>query len=555
MNVLCHGIPFCCDWTPLERYCGRHDIRSIGNHPSCRYRYDFHTERWPDILRRIQREWSPELVLVWVPELHPPPQGIEDSPIPTVAMVSDWNVYYAVLNKNLARYDLVLCDKPGVPVFSSPSVRPHYLMPLYSQISGIHRRLPVEKDIDILFVGNLNHAAHPRRGKLLERIARLSRKYRVVIATNYVGDAYAHLLNRARIVFNHSIRGELNLRVFETMACGGAPWIEADNAEARDWFENDTDIVLYTEDDLEKRIAEYLDRPEKLERVCAAASARAHEFAGEARFDALIEWASAQRCGDRAFHGFDEIEKRYQDLLQYGFSRWDVYYPAQSHSVTHLAKDAPTDPRVWTAVARHMLDPRTPMDDPAQRPRRVLTAARHAVALQPDSAARALNVASLCRTFQMHDDEERTLHEVLNANAIDGAEEVLGTHADAFWARWAFAVATKSAHVGLLHAEAHARLAVVAALQERLDESAGHLVQARELDPRSVQGARLHTEILWQTGRRDEAVVMLHDAIAQIPFEFEGRKRLVQMLIELGRDTEATHLNEDTALLRRALGS
>jgi hypothetical protein len=59
------------------------------------------------------------------------------------------------------------------------------------------------RDIDVLFVGNLNPAVQPERLPWLMRLARLGKRRRVVIQSGVFGDAYRKLLSRARIVFNH----------------------------------------------------------------------------------------------------------------------------------------------------------------------------------------------------------------------------------------------------------------------------------------------------------------------------------------------------------------
>jgi hypothetical protein len=161
MNVLTHGTPFFCSYAPIELYEGPHDIRTVGNFAGAQYRYDPLTETAHDVVGRIRREWAPDLLLCWMPEIHPPPPGIEESPIPTVALVSDWNVFYPILNINLSRYDVVLCDTPGTVALESDQVSPTHLFPLYSQITPIHRPYGQPKDIDVVFVGNLNHASHP----------------------------------------------------------------------------------------------------------------------------------------------------------------------------------------------------------------------------------------------------------------------------------------------------------------------------------------------------------------------------------------------------------
>ena len=72
----------------------------------------------------------------------------------------------------------------------------------------------------VLFVGNLHPAVQRERMPWLARLAGLGDRRRVVIQTGVFGEAYRALLARSRIVFNRSIRGECNLRVFEAAAAG-----------------------------------------------------------------------------------------------------------------------------------------------------------------------------------------------------------------------------------------------------------------------------------------------------------------------------------------------
>ena len=72
-----------------------------------------------------------------------------------------------------------------------------------------------ERDIDILFIGNMHSAVQSERLGWLGRLARLSGHRCVVIKQGVFGDEYRKLLSRARIVFNRSIRGECSKRMFE----------------------------------------------------------------------------------------------------------------------------------------------------------------------------------------------------------------------------------------------------------------------------------------------------------------------------------------------------
>ena len=111
-----------------------------------------------------------------------------------------------------------------------------------------------ERDIDILFVGNLHPAVQRERLPWLARLARLAGRWRVAIRTGVLGEDYRALLARARVVFNRSIRGEANLRTFEAMTAGALLFQEEGNREVARLFEEGKDYVSYTEENLEERL-------------------------------------------------------------------------------------------------------------------------------------------------------------------------------------------------------------------------------------------------------------------------------------------------------------
>lgn len=553
MRVLCHGIPFCCNNTPLVRYRGPHEIRSLGFSPDVWYRYDPANETIRDIVNRISGEWKPDLILCWVPGIHPPPLGIEASPIPTVALVSDWNIFYPVLAVNLARYDLVLCDKPGVAALKSELVSPQHLFPLYSQITTIHNPYPVEKDIDILFAGNLSRAAHPERTRYLHRLAQLSDRYRVVITAGVYRQEYARLLSRARIVFNHSIRGELNLRVFETMACGSLAFLEEDNQEVRDWFEDRRDIVLYNEVNFEEHIEYFLEHQKEAERIAAQGHARAPEFAGENRFTELIDWAARQPSSGRRFAALPAQEQDYQTVLMYSASRWSEHRPLAERCLFRPARTFPDDPRVWTAVGQYVLGRTDEGESDSDRKERSIKAFVQAHRLDPGSAPYALNAASIHRHWGEEEGEAHYLQAVLNADSLAGAKLVVGSHENPFWVRWQRAVAEKKASLAMVKAEARIRLATMLAQHGQLDLAEDHLAKAASLDPQNVGGPTLWAEVRWVAGKNVEAVDILVRHLPDMPFDIDVRHRLAQMLENVGYLEEAKAVIRQTRLLVNVL--
>jgi tetratricopeptide (TPR) repeat protein len=104
-------------------------------------------------------------------------------------------------------------------------------------------------------------------------VARLSKRYRVCLTSGIYGEDYVRLLNRARIVFNRSIRGEINMRVYEAGACGALMMYERENCEIRDLYREGQECVLYG-DDVEQLIEYYLAHESEREQIAEAAARR-----------------------------------------------------------------------------------------------------------------------------------------------------------------------------------------------------------------------------------------------------------------------------------------
>ncbi|MBN2309421.1 MAG: glycosyltransferase [Candidatus Hydrogenedentes bacterium] len=549
MNVLCHGPawhPFSPPDTFLELYRGPHDIRRLGIDPAARYRYDPLQHTAPEVIGRIAAEWAPDLLICWFPEDHPPPRRIEDAPVRTVAIPTDWNVNYPRAAVNLSRYDAVLCDRPGVAVLAGNGIAPQYRFPLYSHISTIHRPRPVDKDIDILYVGSWNYARNYRRAVFLERLAKLSGGYRVLITSSPPGTEYAELLCRARIVFNHSVRGELNLRVFETMACGALAFLEDSNQGVQGWFEDGRDIVLYNADNLEDRVHHYLSHPDEAWALAKRAQAHVAAFAGERRFDELIEWAGAQPPGVRTFRSLPAEERDYQDALLFGCQGRPEYHRLREVLLAGLTERCPKDPRVWTALGVYFTDPTNTMGTAHERQRRCVTALARAHQLDPASAPYAFNLATACRDAALPGPAADALRCAIEADSMAGAELVMGAHLDLFWQRWQQALTQRRPCLDALKAEAHVRLAHLEAQEGLLDSADARLARAAELDPDTPNRTRLQAEVWWAMGRKADAAALLQDGLGGYPFDFERRRRLCEMLSELGRRGESRILAEET---------
>ncbi len=138
---------------------------------------------------------------------------------------------------------------------------------------AVHRKHDVTKQYDVAFVGNVFPGP---RAELLELI---QSRY----PASFVGQAYfeemARTYSGARMAFNRSILGDVNMRVFEATACGSMLLTNdlRDNGQA-ELFQDGVHLATYdAPEELLEKLAYYLERTEIRERIAAAGMAEAVE--------------------------------------------------------------------------------------------------------------------------------------------------------------------------------------------------------------------------------------------------------------------------------------
>ena len=155
----------------------------------------------------------------------------------------------------------------------------------------VHRKHDVAKEHDVCFVGNLFDGP---RGDLV----RLIQQH---FPRSFVGqrffDEMAQTYSASRLVFNRSIRNDVNMRVFEAMSCGSLLISNdlADNGQA-ELARDGLHLVTYREaEELLDKLRFYLARPEMRERIAAAG--RQHALASHTyghRMAALLQHVVAE---------------------------------------------------------------------------------------------------------------------------------------------------------------------------------------------------------------------------------------------------------------------
>lgn len=216
-------------------------------------------ESWNDLFSRLPEGFDPDIVVWKYPDTHPWPIH-ETCPKPLVAILNDWSLYFSSLRAILDQCDYIFTDRFGVNRLKAIGIEHAEYWPAYGFEPTVFKPDPsLEPLYDILFVGNRNHDIHRARARILAATARLGDKFRVGILHDIWWKDYARLLTRTRIVLNHSVRHEMNLRAYEGPACGALLFMEENNWEIRHFLEDRRECVLYREDNLEELLVYYLE--------------------------------------------------------------------------------------------------------------------------------------------------------------------------------------------------------------------------------------------------------------------------------------------------------
>jgi 2-polyprenyl-3-methyl-5-hydroxy-6-metoxy-1,4-benzoquinol methylase len=135
----------------------------------------------------------------------------------------------------------------------------------------VHRKHAVDKIYDVCFVGNL----FP--GERAELVRRLQSHF----PSHFVGRAYfedmARTYSASRVVFNRSIRNDVNMRVFEAVACGSLLLTNdlRDNGQ-EELFRDGVHLATYRDpEELVDKVRFYLAQEAVRERIAAAGRAEA----------------------------------------------------------------------------------------------------------------------------------------------------------------------------------------------------------------------------------------------------------------------------------------
>lgn len=171
---------------------------------------------WVDARRWIRwHKLDPDLFL-WVESPRFVEVKVRDPfPCPTACYVIDTHMRPVELKALARQYGTVfVAQRDDALAFAAEGLNAQWL-PLAAD-SEIHAPAQVPIEYDVGFVGYIEATRYRERFQLLRA---MSQEFKVNVARAY-GRGMAEAYCRSRIGFNKSLKGDLNMRVFEVMAMG-----------------------------------------------------------------------------------------------------------------------------------------------------------------------------------------------------------------------------------------------------------------------------------------------------------------------------------------------
>ena len=143
---------------------------------------------WDYVAAQFPPGWRPDLVALWL-NYSGVPDCLWSAPVPIIGLATDWNLLWHEYRQVLPFCNAVLTHEPGVDALSRAGIDHAGPAVLYGAgPDSLDGSSAPERDIDVLFVGNLHPAVQRERLPWLARLAKLAERRNVVIRTGISGD-------------------------------------------------------------------------------------------------------------------------------------------------------------------------------------------------------------------------------------------------------------------------------------------------------------------------------------------------------------------------------
>jgi len=186
---------------------------------------------------------APDLVILMEPFHGFFPAGLHRLACPTAIYLIDVHRHLPLRLAYARFFDYIfVAQKDYVPLVQKQGFDQVFWLPLACD-PDIHRPLPVTKQYDVGFVGHLNSETRIRRLQLIAQHFTVN-NYR----QRYSRDQITEVYSASHMALNSSIGGDLNMRVFEAMACGTLLITDRIGNGQTDFFEDRVHLVEYEDD-------------------------------------------------------------------------------------------------------------------------------------------------------------------------------------------------------------------------------------------------------------------------------------------------------------------
>jgi len=216
------------------------------------------------VVEELSPAWHPDLLL-WVESVYGYlPKGIGQLPFPTACYLIDSHLHLREHLKWAEGFNFIfVAQRQYIPEFERAGFKNVYWLPLACD-PQVHRKFDVKKAYEIGFAGSLT-PEHRERRRLLTL---LCQQFNVHIDRKFFHEM-ALLFSRSKIVFNHSVRNDLNMRVFEALCCGSMLLTdEATGSGLSELFLDRQHLVIYrNRQELVELARYYLEHPEEREEI------------------------------------------------------------------------------------------------------------------------------------------------------------------------------------------------------------------------------------------------------------------------------------------------
>jgi hypothetical protein len=220
-----------------------HDVLCWGAHPECDVRQAVPAPALADVLAALPPGWTPDLIVFGDDCRLLGVTGLEDAPCPTAMISVDAHHNAGWHAPMAAAFDHVfVAQKDYIPAFETDGAARVHWFPCWAPDDCPPPA--AAKRYEVAFVGTLDPRLNAERVALIDAL-------RPRLPLHAAEGDYRHVFPAARVVLNQTVRGDLNARVFEAMACGAFLLTERTGNGLLDLFAEGEHLVTYPRGDVE----------------------------------------------------------------------------------------------------------------------------------------------------------------------------------------------------------------------------------------------------------------------------------------------------------------